>query len=110
MAPAWSWRSNGGSSTLVLAGDLDVASSAGLPAEVNGVLSAADPPASVIVETAGVTFLDSSGLRVLLAIASDHSDKVRFGQFSPVVSRLVELTGTAPLLPRAEGSDEPSPS
>jgi anti-anti-sigma factor len=110
MAPAWSWRSSAGSSTLVLAGDLDVASSAGLAAEVNRVLSASDRPSGIVVETSDVTFLDSSGLRVLLSLASDHPGKVRFGPFSPVVSRLVELTGTVGLLPPAEGSDEPSPS
>jgi anti-anti-sigma factor len=96
MATAWSWQTDEDEMRLVLTGELDLDASGGLTDDVAKVAGSGD--AQIVVDTAGVTFVDSSGLRALLEIAATPGDRVRFDEFSPAVERLVELTGTGQLL------------
>ena len=89
MAALWSWEPGDGVTRLVLTGELDLDTSGGLAGDD-----------LIVVDTAAVTFIDSSGLRALLELGSTPGERVRFGPFSPSVERLVELTGTSQLLPR----------
>ena len=98
MATAWSWQPEGEVTRLVLSGEFDLDASGGLTEDVAKVVDSGDT--SIVVDTSGVTFIDSSGLRALLEIAATPGGRVRFGPFSAPVERLVDLTGTAQLLPR----------
>ena len=49
------------------------------------------------LDLSGVTFLDSSGLHVLLK-ARQRNPGVRIGTASPIVLRLLEVTGTTKFL------------
>ena len=51
----------------------------------------------VDLDLSGVTFLDSSALHVLLK-ARRHNPGVRIGTASPIVLRLLEVTGTKDFL------------
>jgi len=77
-----------------LAGEIDAFSSAELaeaftqtPAVADGVIE---------VDVAGITFIDSSGLRVLLELAdrvAAAGGRVALRNPSAVVSRIIEITG-----------------
>ena len=97
MASAWSWQTDDEVTRLVLTGDLDLDTSGGLTEDVAKVVESGDT--SIFVDTSGVTFIDSSGLRALLEVAATPGGRVRFGTFSAAVERLVDLTGTGQLFP-----------
>lgn len=59
-------------------------------------------PRSLQVDFSGVSFMDCSGVRVLLgALRQAQEAQVRFGLVgrSPAVQRVLELTDVAPLFP-----------
>ena len=83
------------------AGELDVATLQSLA----GPLGALDPPDGrpVVIDLTGVSFMDSTGLRLLIAEnerAHDGSLRIDVAAGSEVL-RLLELTGTLELLPVA---------
>jgi anti-anti-sigma factor len=77
---------------LVLTGEIDSYTAPALAERLN-----ADPPAEV-VDVAGVTFIDSSGLRILVEV---HQQRVAAGSRlvlrspSAAVQRLLEISGLA---------------
>jgi anti-anti-sigma factor len=80
------------------AGEIDFSSVAALRREVD---TAREEDATVLLDLSGVTFIDSSGLHLLLeasqrSVASDWAFFVV--QPSEVVRRLIEVSGTADLL------------
>lgn len=82
----------GTTAVLVLAGELDAYAADHLVAAIERIDGSA---ADIDLDVAGVSFVDSSGLRVLLK-ASDHlggraSTTLRHAQ--PTLLRLLELTG-----------------
>ena len=83
-------------------GELD----SGTADRLRGTLAAArQDGVTTLLDMSGVTFTDSSGLGVLLeaARATDRDDWAWFiVRPSPVVLRLVELSGAAPRLPLVE--------
>jgi anti-sigma B factor antagonist len=56
-----------------------------------------DPPAYVVLDMAGVTFIDSTGLRLLLRLKHRVEERavgsLLLGEISPAVRRLLDLTG-----------------
>ena len=81
-----------GALVIALAGELDLAS---LPA-VAGPLDElfATKPQPVVLELGGLTFLDSSGVAVLVRIAN-HFGRVRTRSATEPVRRVIEILGLA---------------
>jgi anti-anti-sigma factor len=79
---------------LTLAGDLDFAAHAAVEEQLVALVGAGHP---VVVDCAGITFLDSMGLRALVA-GQREAEAVgvafRLTAPSPPVLRVLELTGT----------------
>lgn len=85
---------------VVLAGELDVNSLAALRPQVDDLLGRSDP--TLTVDLTEVSFMDSSGLAVLLELAH------RFGPLAvrrptPIVRRVIASAGLGEVLREAEG-------
>ena len=79
--------------TVVVRGDIDIAGGPSLEAAL--VQRATDT--HLVVDVGGVSFMDSSGLRNLLAAsrrAKQQGSDVVLRNVGPVVWRLLEITGT----------------
>ena len=79
-----------GTPVIRLAGELDMTSADDVRAAIDGVLRRA--PARVVFETSGLQFMDSSGIALLLSVAQQVPE-VELRAPSPIVRRLIELTG-----------------
>jgi anti-sigma B factor antagonist len=82
--------------TLVLRGEIDVASAVELDLALIESLSTG--PSGIVIDLAGVDFIDSTGLRTLMvaqdrAASNGHSLILR--HVGPQARRLFELSGTA---------------
>ena len=89
----------GGPTTIAVAGELDLVTTDQLIAAVRDALAAGD----VTIDLAGVTFMDSSGIRALNtamqeAAAQRRELRVRTGEH-PSVVQVLEMTGMMALLP-----------
>jgi anti-sigma B factor antagonist len=84
-----------GTALLSIAGELDVATEGVVRAALDEAL--ARQPVRVVVDLAGVEFIDSSGLLLLVATAASA---VAFEVRNPscVVRRVIELAGVASML------------
>jgi anti-sigma B factor antagonist len=83
-----------------LTGRVDVDSSPDLRDRLRTVLSATTLPKTVIVDFAGVPYIETSGIATLieaLRIARHHQTKFRLQGLSGVVLRLFEVTGVVAL-------------
>lgn len=79
---------------LTLTGDLDFAAHADLQSRVVELVGAGR---AVVVDCAGITFLDSMGLRALVAgllAAEDAGQRFELAEPSSPVLRVLELSGT----------------
>jgi anti-anti-sigma factor len=80
--------------TIVLVGELDLASSGILDGAAQSLLPLTAP---VVVDVAGLTFIDSTGLRSLLRLHEDSMAAsgvgIRLTNVNVAVHRLLELTG-----------------
>jgi anti-anti-sigma factor len=85
-----------------VSGEVDTASSGLLESRLLAVVEAIDRDLGV--DLSGITFIDSSGLRALVvtqqAVAS-RGRQVRLVGSTPMIDRLFEITGLAPLFPRS---------
>ena len=84
-------------------GALDLATAPTLEAEVSQLREAGFR--CIVVDLRGLEFLDSSGLRALLALHGEaSSDGFALGLIrgNPTVHRVFEVTGTASVLPFSE--------
>lgn len=82
-----SWR-------VIVAGELDAATAPGLGDLLQPLVG--QPNASVVVNLADVTFMDSSGLRALVRAANSARDgggSLVLARASGAVTRLLEVTG-----------------
>ena len=82
------------------AGDVDLATTGEIRHKVEAVIAAGFR--RVVIDLRQVTFLDSTGLRLLLELdASSRSDGWELGviEGSPEVQRAFDVTGLRPLLP-----------
>jgi anti-sigma B factor antagonist len=94
MPTTWEWNeADDGRRVLSVRGELDVAVGPEFGAAVEEAL-ASNGSDVVLIELSDVEFIDSSGLRVLLQLRREHDDRVQITRISPVVQRLLELTGT----------------
>ena len=80
---------------IALHGELDLAT-------VDEALAAfeqsVDGQPEVVVDLSGLTFMDSTGVRLLLRLhGRQNGRRVRFAQPSPQVARILELTGIGPV-------------
>jgi len=95
---------------LVLAGDVDFAAHSELADRLTTLIAGGR---AVVVDCAGVTFLDSMGLRALvegLAAARARSVGFELADPSQPVLRVMELTGTAELFGLGTRASEESRS
>lgn len=66
---------------------------------------AADDGARILVDLAGVTFIDSTGLRLLIRM-DENSDEGRLAiRSTPIVDRLLQVTGLLDQLPLVREDD-----
>lgn len=72
-----------------VAGDIDAATA---PQLAEAFAENTGPSPRRVVDMAGVTFMDSSGLRVLIDLSS-HTDTVVLRNPTRQVTRLIEITG-----------------
>ena len=85
--------------TIVVIGEFDMTGTARFWARVSETL-ATNPP-SLTVEARGLTFIDSSGLAALIRAreaAKEAGVAFRVSEPSPMLRRIVELTGVVDLL------------
>ena len=80
-----------------LSGEIDIASVESLRAVIEHRLDQ-DAPRSVVFDLSGLRFMDSSGLSLLLTVAA-KIDHIQIHQPSPIVRRVIELSGLATTLP-----------
>lgn len=74
-----------------LIGDVDIATAAAVTRDLDEAI--ADARDGLIVDLSQVTFLDATGLRVLLETQRHGGDRLRLRRPSRPVTRLLELTG-----------------
>jgi anti-anti-sigma factor len=101
---------SGGVFVVTVAGTLDIATAPTLEAALGEV--AGGEPRSVLLELDDVTFVDSSGLRVLVAFrnrfgSGDPPVAFLIDGMSPAVERLLEISGLLEHLARR--SEPPGP-
>ena len=79
----------------LISGEIDASTA---PRLIEAVKHLPDNDGAVVLDVRVVTFIDSSGLRVLVALAeraSDDGRTVELASPSPSVTRLLEITGLA---------------
>ena len=90
--------------TVVPSGDLDVDSAEVLDLEVRGLRAAGFE--QMVIDLRGLTFLDSSGLRLLLSLRNDAKRRGRrlvLVPGPPVVQRIFAMTATRTLFDWRDG-------
>ena len=80
---------------LVACGEIDAASAPVLAAELHQAIAAGDGP--ILLDLGAVTFMDSSGVTVLLTAHQMASARLRLATVHPAVERVLEITGVLDL-------------
>lgn len=96
---------DGDTHVISLCGELDLANASTAESALEASLNA--DGAKVVVDMRELEFIDSTGIALLVAALghNDNGERVRFvPSTSPAVTRVLELTGLAERLPRAEVS------
>jgi anti-anti-sigma factor len=88
-------REEDGTPVVYLSGELDLTSAGQFSAAIDAALGR--HPGRLILDASGLTFMDSSGI-VLLVSATQRVHEVQVRDPSPVVRRLIELTGLSEVL------------
>jgi anti-anti-sigma factor len=83
---------SGGTPILKVIGELDVSTAGPIYSAIEPVL--ATRPDRIVFDLSELRFMDSSGLRIFLAIA-DQIAEVELLDPSPIIRRVIELTGTS---------------
>lgn len=92
-----------GEHRLVATGELDISTVGLLEAPFDAALDAA--ATSVVVDLGGVTFIDSTGLRLLIRMTEKCADGQLVIDSTPVIDRLIEITGLRDQLPLRRHSE-----
>jgi anti-sigma B factor antagonist len=85
-----------GARVVTVSGELDISNAGSLEATVASIT--AGRPERLIFDLSGLRFMDSAGIAVLIG-ASGKADAVQLRDPSPIVRRVVELTGLSSVLP-----------
>jgi anti-anti-sigma factor len=99
---------DGPEATLVMSGELDVAAAPLVADAVIGLC--ADGTSRLLIDIEGISFMDSTGLRSLLAsrdLCESHECELLVTRGGEQVRRLFELTGLVDRLPFVAGPREP---
>lgn len=94
---------DGVSHVIRLFGELDTASAELLERELERVEATEAP--RIVVDLSGLTFMDSTGIRLLLTThrrLQDSSDRLRLRRGPDTVHRVFELSGVVDVLPFAD--------
>jgi anti-sigma B factor antagonist len=105
MSVSVSTRSDGDAATVVVAGDVDLASAPSVDAAIEAAIGTAGPM-GVVVDLSQVTFLDSSGISALLRgrrLADEGAVAYRVIGAQGLVLTVLEMTGVWPHLSRQDG-------
>jgi anti-sigma B factor antagonist len=91
---------HGGSARLVVVGEVDIATA---PRFAEAFASVLDPPPDRIeIDCAGLTFLDSSGIQVLVAAWDQLRDRapmpIVLQHVSPIIQQVLEACGIRDLM------------
>lgn len=90
---------------MTVAGEVDLA---GIPEVTRGAEAVPRTARKLVVDLAGVTFIDAAGLRGLRKILIDGATRglsVQFRSPSPIISRVASLAGLDLVLPLGEQAD-----
>jgi anti-sigma B factor antagonist len=88
-------REEDGTPVVYLSGELDLTNAGQLSAAIDAALGSY--PGRLVLDASGLTFIDSSGI-VLLVSATQRVQEVQVRDPSPIVRRLIELTGLSKVL------------
>lgn len=83
-------------SVLRVSGQLDISNASILERALNAAV--ADDPRAIVFDLAGLEFMDSAGISVLVRARSEVGE-VSLRNPTPVVRRLIEITGLSEVLP-----------
>jgi len=86
-------------------GDLDIATLPQLEVEFDAV--SADPGLMIVLDLTELTFMDSSGLHLLLRLSERFPQRLRVINGSASVERLLDLTGARDRLPIISKTTDP---
>jgi anti-sigma B factor antagonist len=92
-----------GTTTMLVSGELDIATTGQLRARFEQVLTD-DKPARIILDMRAVTFIAAAGIGLLSELsdmAARHDSVLLLGEVSPVVTRLLTIVGLAGHYPSA---------
>src|SRR5271167_358726 len=81
---------------VIVSGELDSSNVAALETVVSSIT--AENPDRLIFDLGGLRFMDSAGIAVLIGAAA-KVDTVRLRDPSPIVRRVVQITGLSEVLP-----------
>jgi len=90
------WFDDAGARIVKIAGEVDISNTKRLGAVLEPMSS--DPRLRVVFDLSELQFIDSSGLALLLAVAQ-RVESVALRSPSPVVRRIIEITGLGDVLP-----------
>jgi anti-sigma B factor antagonist len=96
----------GDTTTVVLEGEIDLATSTQLNRELDAMLDRVPPPVRLRVDLAAVNFMDTTGVAVLLKArrrAQESGCRFAVSSTSPAIARLFDITGLAGLLTDGNG-------
>jgi anti-sigma B factor antagonist len=88
-------RDENGTPVIWLSGELDMTSVQQARAAIDAAL--ASHPGPVVLDASGLDYMDSSGL-ALLALMARQAPQVQVRNPTPIVRRLIELTGLSQIL------------
>ncbi len=85
-----------GAPVVTVSGELDISNAGLLEATVTSISD--EQPERLIFDLSGLQFMDSAGIAVLIGAAA-KVNAVRLRDPSPIVRRVIELTGLSGVLP-----------
>ncbi len=94
-APVADVRKEDGATVIFLSGDLDMACVGQARTAIDAALGAS--PGRVVLDASGLEYMDSSGIALLVQVAQ-KARQVQVRNPTPIVRRLLELTGLGEIL------------
>jgi anti-anti-sigma factor len=87
---------NGEPAVIMLTGEVDMSNVVAIEAELGALLSGT--PERVVIDVSSLTFIDSSGIAVLIR-AAERSTRFALRNPSTIVKRIIQATGLSEVLP-----------